>query len=215
MPGFYNSRRLVRWIGGALLAVVLLWLVPLIRITPLGEQAAHASEAFDAADLAAQLWTDTLPAAVDEANHADEVLAAIAADPVAAGERYGRVEGVSRGYYLLLRGVGTIVSVERLGVAVALDDDSEADILLQTGPIFGNAVRDGADLIDAGDVANSQEFNRVSEQLNRLVEERVVPALRSGAAEGKRVEFVGCAEVKNPQRFTKPLKLVPVSVHFE
>ena len=52
---------------------------------------------------------------------------------------------------------------------------SEPDIVLQTGLLFGNTVRDATGLLDASNFPNSQQFNEISTELNRIVEARVLP----------------------------------------
>lgn len=45
---------------------------------------------------------------------------------------------------------------------------------LETGPVFGNVLRDGTGLLDVNDFPNSQDFNALSSEINRRVEEQVL-----------------------------------------
>jgi predicted lipoprotein len=78
--------------------------------------------------------------------------------------------------------------------------------------VFGNTVRDATGLLDMDSFPNSQHFNDLSTELNRIVETRVLPGLRDRAEVGRKVRFVGCAEVARDARRRKPLKVVPVRV---
>ena len=87
---------------------------------------------------------------------------------------------------------------------------TNTEVSLQTGLLFGNAIRDGTGLLNVSDYPNSQDFNAISEALNRLVETRVQPKLREAAKVGAMIRFVGCAEVGDESTDLKPLKVVPV-----
>lgn len=213
--------RLAKWIVGLLFAGGLLWIVPLVHISSLvSSSSENSSDAADsdgpnATKLAEILWDETLLASRDKAHEAAAVLQALESQPEKAGETYGSSAGLGRGFMLLLRGSGTIVAIQRSHVALAIGDNSEADVLILTGPLFGNALRDGSGIAEEVKLLSSQAKNRLSEELNRLVEERVTPALKQEAEVGKRLRFVGCAEVKVPSRFKRPLKVTPVSITFE
>jgi predicted lipoprotein len=84
-------------------------------------------------------------------------------------------------------------------------------VLVAVGPIFGNAVRDGTGLFNVNDYPNSQAFNRLSTELNALVETRVLPTLREKASIGSTVQFTGVAEVEEDAEQVVPLRVVPVA----
>jgi predicted lipoprotein len=114
-------------------------------------------------------------------------------------------------YYYFVAGAGRVVSVERDSVGLSLrDDQPEAQLSLATGNIFGNAVRDGTGLLDVNEFANSQDFNALSAEINRRIEEQVLPALRKRAAVGAQVRFVGCAEIVDEAADLHPLRVVPI-----
>ncbi len=206
----------LRWTICLGLLSLLLWFVPLVRVGPIAaDGSAAAAGRFDAVQYADRLWTDAMTPQFPRAHDAAEALSAISADGEASRKAIGRTIGVSRGFLVFLRGTGRIVEVGRSGVSLSLDNGDTADIELQTGPIFGNAVRDAPGIVDASELANSQEFNTLSAELNRLAELRAARPLAAGAAPGKQVRFVCCAEIKDPQRFTRPLKAAPVSIEFE
>ena len=103
------------------------------------------------------------------------------------------------------------MDADAVGLALG-DDRSKAQISLQAGFIFGNAMRDGTGLLDVSDFPNSQDFNAVSSELNRRVEERVLPELREKAVVGQTLRFVGCAEIVDEDLDLRPLPVVPFIV---
>ena len=190
-----------------------LWRFPPFHIVLLAEvEAAKREEAFDAAGFARKFWEERLTPARETAADAQKVVAAIQTDPQAARVEFGRTVGVSRGYFYFLRGEGQVVSVADGRIGLSLEKGPDADVVLLVGKLFGNAVRDATGLVDASDFPNSQHFNAISQELNRLVETEVVPSVVKLAKIGQQLRFVGCAEVKSEKDDLRPLKLVPLSV---
>jgi predicted lipoprotein len=208
----------------AVLAVVALALlagvfrfVPLFHLVPLKqEQGRQAAAEFNATNFATAFWNDKLLKSLDRAADAGQVLAALAADPQKARTQFGRTLGISSSTLFFMRGTGRIVSVTKKGVALTLKDDGDtADILLPTGLLFGNTVRDGTGLMDASAFPNSQNFNDLSTELNHIVETTLLPKLHEQAKVGVKISFAGCAEVADEDADVKPLLVIPVSVKLE
>lgn len=191
-----------------------LWFFPAFHVVPLKQaQAAREQATFNPADFATKFWRERLTPAFNQAADAPTVLAALAKDPKAAATNYGRTVGLSDAVYFFMRGTGTVVSVEAKGVGVSLRGrEGAADLLLKTGLLFGNTVRDATGLMTASEFPNSHEFNDVSTALNRMVESRVIPLLKTNAAVGRPLRFVVCAEVGEDDAGERPLKVIPVSV---
>lgn len=195
----------------------LLWCFPLFHVVRLEQL--HASQletAFNAADFAKSFWSERLTPTLGESPDAATILAELRASPETARAKYGRKVGVSRTRLVVLRGKGTIVMIDKKGVGVALHGETkEADVVLQTGLLFGNAVRDVTGLLDASNFPDSRQFNDISTELNRIVEASVVPKLKDKAVVGRQVHFVGCAEFSDEGALVKPLTIVPLEVRVE
>jgi predicted lipoprotein len=141
------------------------------------------------------------------------LLPAIRTNAVTAKKQFSRSVGVSESYTYFVRGQGRVLTVSEDEVSLAVTDGATtAEISLQVGLLFGNAVRDGTGLLNVNDYPNSQDFNAISEALNHLVETRVQPKLRAAAKVGATISFAGCAEVNDESSDLKPLKVVPIEV---
>jgi len=209
-----NSRRLV-WAGLGVGVLVLLYLIPPFHIVPLEEaRSESAATVFDAAAFVETFWKDQLLESADKAVDAGELLAAFEAAPADAAQRYGHRLGLSGASSYFVSGSGHIIAVKDRAVAIALDGGDTAAVVIETGPLFGNAVRDGSGKLDVSDFPNSQDFNALSSEINRRVEERVFPVLKQKADVGVLVQFVGGVEIADPEKNFSPLKLVPVVVEF-
>ncbi len=212
------TRRLIFRFTAAIGVAVVAWVFPPFHILRLDQargskEKANTNANFNATEFAEKFWNERLNPALPRAHDAKTVLDAIDGDFQAAREKYGRTVGISNSYYVFVQGTGRIVNVDSRGVGLAIRDGSVGpDVVLPAGMIFGNTVRDATGLLDMDRFSNSQHFNDLSIELNRLVETRILPGLRDRAEVGKKLRFVGCAEVPRDAKRRKPLKVVPVSV---
>lgn len=209
-----GRRRLITGATVAAGTAVLLYFLPLFHVVPLdlgGQRAAGA--AFDPAAFVDRFWTERLIPGTGGAVDAAELIAAVQQDRHNARQTYGRRMGLGGVYYYFVAGSGRVVSVDRNSVGLALRDDQQhVQVLLEAGPIFGNAVRDGTGLLDVNDFANSQDFNALSAEINRRIEQHVLPNLRHMASVGAQIRFVGCAEIMDEDTDLNPLRIVPFLV---
>lgn len=205
----------MRW-AGWLTAIVafagLCWLFPLFHIVPLERAAKEKSAAvFNPAEFAERFWSERLLKSLDQATPADALLPAIRANAADAKQKFGHSIGVSESYTYFVAGSGRVVAASDDEIALAVTPGAtNAEIVLLSGLLFGNAIRDGTGLLNVNDYPNSQDFNAISEALNHLVETRVQPKLREIAKVGATIRFVGCAEVNDESSDLKPLRVVPV-----
>jgi len=209
-----NDSRWKFWLprAGCLLGVIVVfWWAPPFHIVDL-KGAQQAQPAFDAVAFVDNFWSEQLGKSLDRATDAVVLIKAIHADSRAAREKYGRSAGLGSDYYFFMSGEGRVVSVGAHEIAISLEPDgSSTDVILETGNIFGNAVRDGTGLLNVSDFADSQDFNAVSAEINRRIEEQVLPNLRPKAVVGAIVHFAGCAEIADEGTDLHPLLVVPVS----
>jgi predicted lipoprotein len=187
-------------------AGVVLYFFPLFHVVRLSESGRSSDSAFDAAAFIDEFWTKRLLPGAVRAVDAEELIAAIDRNREAARQRYGRSVGLGSVYYYFVKGTGRVISVEKHSIGMSFQ------VSLETGNIFGNAVRDGTGLLDVNDFANSQDFNALSSELNRRIEGQVLPALRKRATVGDQIRFVGCAEIMDEEIDLRPLRVVPISV---
>jgi predicted lipoprotein len=204
-------RKLI-WLLAMVGVVGLGWRFPLFHLVPLAQAAREkAAVTFSPAGFAERFWDERLRPSFSRAVPTENLLPAIQTNPAEAKKQFGRSFGVSESYTYFVAGQGRVLTVSDDEILLVVTEGAtNAEISLQTGLLFGNAVRDGTGLLSVNDYPDSQDFNAISEALNRLVETRVQPKLREAAKVGATVRFVGCAEVNDESSDLKPLKLVPV-----
>lgn len=195
-------------------AGLLVWAFPPFHVRSLkAVRQARENRKFDPGEFAPAFWNEKLLPTAENAADAAKVLEQIATEPKVVREQFGRTVGVGSSYFLFLRGGGRVVSADENSVALSLTPgESEAQIVIELGFVFGNAVRDATGLISPSSYPNAQEFNDISAALNALVETNVLPRLKGIAQVGTRLHFAGCVEVADEDLELKPLKLVPVLV---
>jgi predicted lipoprotein len=192
----------------------LTWVFPLFRIVPLEQVAAARINAqFDAATFAKKFWSEQLVPGFEQAADAPTLINAIQADPEAARKEFGRSVGIGRVYLYFFCGEGMIVAIEKTSVAIScVAPDDETDIVLKTGLLFGNTIRDSTGQLLSSNFANSQDFNAISKELNAIVERDVQSQLKQDAKVGDKIRFVACAEVRASNKKLLPLSAIPLQV---
>ncbi len=195
------------WVAAAAFVGLLMVYPPFRVVSKAARTTAVSDGAFEPKSFAENFWSETLLPATTEAADAAVVLTALKRDTAEALKTHAHRVGLGNASYLFIRGTGRVIEVERNRVSLDVDG---AVIGLRTGPVFGNTIRDGSGLIEVNDVPGLTEFNALSAELNRLVEERVQPALKSLAV-GATVRFAGCAEAPETLPASGPLfTLIPV-----
>jgi predicted lipoprotein len=191
----------------------LCWLFPLFHVVPLNRALGEKSaKVFDAAQFADNFWSEKLLKSIGRAAPVEKLLAAIQNDPVAAKTNYARCLGMGDSYIYFLRGSGTILSISGDEISVGVSENAtNAEIVLETGLIFGNTLRDGTGLLSPSDYPDSQDFNDIAAALNKIAMTRVLPKLRAQAKIiGAGISFTGCAEVDDESTDLHPLHVVPI-----
>jgi hypothetical protein len=205
------------WIIAMLIAAGVCWQFPLFHVVPLKTATAEKVAAtFNATRFAKTFWANQLLPALPKCSPAEALIPLIQAAPAAAKKKYSRGAGVGDSYFYFVSGAGKIIAVSDDEVSIAVTAGStKAEITLQTGLMFGNALRDGTGLLSPSDYPNSQDFNDISAALNHIVEASVQPKLRERAKVGANISFAGCAEVNDESADLRPMKVIPIQATIE
>jgi predicted lipoprotein len=185
---------------------------PLFHVVRLKTAAEQAGTVFDAQQFAESFWTGKLlPAITTSSVKAEVLLPAIKADAAAARKKYSHGAGLGDTYFYFVSGSGRVTSVSDDEVSLRVTNGgNDAEVSIQTGLIFGDALRDGTGLLNPSDFPNSQNFNDISAALDHIAESRVIPTVRKQAKVGATIFFAGCAEVDDESTDLKPLKVIPI-----
>lgn len=173
--------------GVALAALMLLD----TRFVSAGDEAEAADTAVEYAE---QNYEGTVvPAIEDAATPLDELLAAIVADPEAAGEEHGHREDAGKPFSFATRATGTVVEggFGEVGLDVAgLPGGITAGVAI---PPLGSstALRDAGADVTFGDFVNQTEYQNVAIELNAQAVRHVYDGLDLTALLGQDIEVTG------------------------
>jgi len=215
VPGLAGLRRyrLLKWVSVVVAVAVFSYFVPLFHVVPL--QAARDDAAlagFDVAAFVDPFWDGPLREAAERAPDAAELLASLQHDFAGTADRYGRRLGLGGRISFLVSGIGRVAAIDSNAVTIALSDNDPAEVIIRTGPVFGNALRDASGLFDVSDFASAQDFNAISAEINRRVEAQVLPQLEAIAEPGAAIRFAGGVELADTGQAPGSLNLVPLLI---
>ena len=200
--------------GGIIAAAIgaLCVMSPPFTVVSLSEtRDAEQREAFNPETYARALWDTELPRIQEAAPTVPELLAALAADPQRASERYGKVWGLGGGTFFMVKGVGRVHGVADDTLEIKLADGTTLEIL--TGRLFGNTVRNAVGVADPSNFSNSQDLNKLSMAMNRIVETETLVELRERATTGSEIGFCGAFQLQDTKA-PGTLAVVPVFVSY-
>ena len=181
-----------------------------LKIEKLDEyKAKKPNETFDATVYAQEFWDEKIPLAGENAVEISEFINLLKTTPEAAFKEYGKVLGIGKTHYFMLKGKGLIESVDE--EFLTLKTVNNEPVQIATDFIFGNAVRDGSGLISINEFLNMTDFNNVSVAINKLVKKNIVSKLKSAAKTGMTIEFVGATEMSLDNIDIENIRVIPVS----
>jgi predicted lipoprotein len=195
-----------RWLPLFLAAIALLgfliWKPPFV-VRPLpsskpgisgagGTPAANAATAF-----VDPIWDNKIiPAFINQAVDAKELLPAIQENPDQAGGKYGRREATNP-YNYLIKGIGQVTAVNtesRAGsLTLALPDAKPGQtVTIQIGPVvLGTAVRDATGIVSFNQFTNQIDYAGVSKEMNARAIREALGGKDPSTFNGKQIRFVG------------------------
>ena len=150
-----------------------------------------------------------LDAYLTRGTEVNQLWSAFDSDKAKAKIQFGRQAGLGGAWYFCVRGQGTVASVEKDQVTLTVVN-SHRRVRIELGAVVDNTVREAV-AIKASDFPNSQEFNAVSMELNRQVEQDVIATNRAILKPGAVVEFVGCSKISRDSDLD-PLCLIPIQL---
>jgi predicted lipoprotein len=170
-----------------------------------------SSRKFNPAAYAKEFWDNELMQNLHNAVEINYLLDMLSKEKERAFDSYSNVLGIGNIRYFFVKGQGKIESVNTNDVTLLIGTDSNKNkMTIATEYIFGNAVRDASGLIDINEFSNTMDFNNISDEINKIIKEQVVPPFRTSVAEGGHVEFVGAIELNREHLNLEEIEIIPV-----
>ncbi len=176
-------------------------------------KAASSEEAFDATAYAQSFWTNALLPALPEAVDLAALIHQLKTNPAQAFESHSHALGIGNIRYFLVQGQGKVAAVNENEVTVLNEQDTMRFLVqLETEFVYGNAVRDAVGAIDISEFTNTMHLNQVSEEVNQIIRQEVIPPFREQVKEGDIVQFAGAVELNQKYLNLDEIEIIPVSL---
>jgi predicted lipoprotein len=167
---------------------------------------------FDAAGWTKKLWEEKLTPGLDSAIDLMVLIDKIQTNPTEAFDKYTHAMSIGNYRYALVKVPVFIEQVEPDDIKVHLltNVDTTIGMILATEYIYGNAIRDASGLVDIRDFTNTTDLNNISEELNKIVRQSVLPPFKANVKVGDKVEVIAAVELNKEHINFKELELIPV-----
>jgi predicted lipoprotein len=181
----------------------LIWKPPFVirPIAPSPEPGASVNAGAPSTNAAAgfvdPIWEkQVVPAFLNKAVDAKELLAAIQENPDQAGEKYGRREATNP-YNYLIKGAGQVTAVNtesRAGTLTVMLTDAKPgqNVTIQIGPVvLGTSVRDATGIVSFNQFTNQIDYAGISKEMNARAIHDALKGKDPATLNGKQIRFVG------------------------
>lgn len=149
---------------------------------------------FDAKAYALRFLDTTLPAHPDKAIALPLLAKTLTADPARAFS-WAHAQNNGNNRFFLVKGSGRITAIDSEYAYLAVEGIPQK-VALATRYIIGTAARDGSGLISVNEFTTTMDMNTVSEELNKLIRNQVLPPFKAAAKPGETVQFTGGLELQ-------------------
>jgi predicted lipoprotein len=149
---------------------------------------------FDAKAYAENFLHTTLPAHPEKAIDLPQLARTLISDPAKAFS-WSHAQNNGNNRFFLVKGAGKITKIDSEYVTLAVEGVRQK-VALATRYIIGTAARDGSGLISVDEFTTTMDMNTVSEELNKLIRNQVLPPFKAAAKPGDNIEFTGGLELQ-------------------
>lgn len=176
-------------------------------------KAAGVAEQFDAEAYAQRFLDVELMSSLDKAVEINDLLTLLEKDKEMAFDNHSRALGIGNIGYFLVRGKGTISSINENDMSVQTGAATKKrKIRVATEYIYGNSIRDASGLIELTDFPNTMDLNRLSEEVNKKIRTAVIPPFMARAEAGDSLQFFGAFELNRNYPDPDQIELIPITL---
>ena len=126
-------------------------------------------------------------------------------------EDHGNRLGIGTSAYFMTQCEGPITKIAEDHLLMQVDGSLE--VVINTRYIFGNALRDASQLVALTDFKTNADFNKVSESLNALIRQEVLPPIVENLAVGDVVEVMGAIKLSRKNLRDPSLIITPATIN--
>ena len=179
----------------------------------LDEKKASATKEFDAKTYARKYFDSKLLPALNNAIDINVLRVMLLADINKAFDTHAHALGIGNVKYFLIKGEGQITAINENDVAIVSKTDSAQHVYtIATEFVYGNAIRDASGLISLNEFDNTSDINNVSEEINKIVRNEVLPPFIKTVKKGDVVQFSGAIELNKEHLNVENIEIIPISL---
>jgi hypothetical protein len=175
-------------------------------------RAASSSNTFDAPAYARNFYSKLNPG-LDSAVHLNKLIILLQTSPGKAFDDYSHALTIGNIRYFMVQGEALISSIDEDAIMLMPTDSTAKTVIkLATEFVYGNAIRDASGLVMLNEFSNTADFNKVSEEINKIVRREVLPAFKEKAKKGSVVKFSGALELNRSHLDLDSIEIIPVQL---
>ncbi|AWK04718.1 hypothetical protein HYN56_10985 [Flavobacterium crocinum] len=141
------------------------------------------------------------------------LIASVKKDQKEAFKSYGNRLGIGNSAYFMIKSTGKIIDIKDGIYTVA--DEKNGVVFIDTKYIFGNDLRDASGLVKLTDFKTNAQFNKVSESLNEIVRNEVIPKEIKTVKLGDSISFSGAVKLSKKQTLFTDLLIIPSQIKLQ
>lgn len=134
-------------------------------------------------------------------------------NPETTFEKYGNRLGIGNSAYFMIQSTGKIIAIKDGLYTIA--DEKNGIVYIDTKYIFGNAIRDASGLVKLTDFKTNAQFNKVSESLNDIIRNDVIPKEISKVKLGDSISFSGAIKLSKKQNLREKITVIPSQIKLQ
>lgn len=134
-------------------------------------------------------------------------------NPETTFEKYGNRLGIGNSAYFMIQSTGKIIDIKDGLYTIA--DEKNGILYIDTKYIFGNAIRDASGLVKLTDFKTNAQFNKVSESLNDIIRNEVIPKEISKVKVGDSISFSGAIKLSKKQNLQEKISVIPSQIKLQ
>ncbi|WP_163407207.1 DUF2291 domain-containing protein [Flavobacterium ajazii] len=142
-----------------------------------------------------------------------DLIASIRANQEAAFKKHGNRLGIGNSAYFMIKSTGKIIDIKDGIYTIA--DKKNGVVFIDTKYIFGNDLRDASGLVKLTDFKTNAQFNKVSESLNEIVRNEIIPKETKNVKLGDSISFSGAIKLNKKQTLFTDLLIIPSQIKLQ
>lgn len=143
----------------------------------------------------------------------DALIGLVKSNPETAFKKHGNRLGIGNSAYFMIQSTGKIIDIKDGLYTIA--DEKNGIVYIDTKYIFGNAIRDASGLVKLTDFKTNSQFNKVSESLNDIIRNEVIPKEIKSVKIGDSISFTGAIKLSKKQNLFNDITIIPSQIKLQ